>query len=516
MANAIMVMGTASDVGKSVITAGICRLLYRRGVRVAPFKAQNMSLNSFATAEGGEMGRAQVLQAQACGLLPHVDMNPILLKPENDNRSHVIVHGKVWGTYNARSYFAHRQELFQFVQQSYSRLAGVYDVIILEGAGSAAEINLRDKDLVNWPVAELADAAVLLVADIGRGGVFAQVIGTLDLLSSEECRRVIGITINKFRGDPELFNDGIALLEQRAKLPILGIIPFLRGLELDQEDSLDLERYRHTPFSRDKVNVAVVTLPRMSNFTDFNAPAAESDVILRYATSPWHLLGADIVIVPGSKNTIADLIYLEQEGFVPAIKAHVEAGGELVGICGGYQMLGREITDPFNVEGGGQKQCLGFLDVITELAPQKRTEQVEAKPIHSAVNATDIVQGYEIHMGQTRRGRVAPCFRVQQKSAGEDGAISEDHLVWGTYIHGVFDSPRFRRSWLNQVRKRKGLPVLPSEVSEGVSRNLSGAIDRWADHLEQYLNLRPVFEALKMSCTGLNNRNQVVTESKNW
>ena len=281
-ARAIAVLGTGSDVGKSVIAAGLCRLLARRGVRVAPFKAQNMSLNSFVTMEGGEMGRAQVLQAQACGLAPHVDMNPILLKPESDRGSQVIVHGKVWGRYDARSYFQQKRELSRFVTESYERLAGAYEVIVIEGAGSAAEMNLRDRDIVNWPVVELAEAAVVLVADIDRGGVFAQVIGTLDLLSPDERRRVLGVVVNKFRGDPRLFADGVAFLEARTGVPVLGILPFMRDLELDQEDSVEVERSRQAPFTAQTVNVAVVLLPRMSNFTDFNALGAESDVVVRY------------------------------------------------------------------------------------------------------------------------------------------------------------------------------------------------------------------------------------------
>ena len=296
MVKAIMVMGTASDVGKSVVAAGLCRIFHRAGIDVAPFKAQNMSLNSFVTSDGGEMGRAQVVQAEACGLPPHVDMNPILLKPEADNCSQVIVHGKVWGKHQGRSYFARRDELFRFVQESYRRLAQHHDFIVIEGAGSAAEVNLRDKDIVNWPVAEMADARVLLVADIDRGGVFAQVIGTLDLLCAEERHRVMGIVVNKFRGDLELFADGVRFLEERARLPVLGVLPFLRDLDLDQEDSVEIERRQHVPFTADKVNVAVVLLPHMSNFTDFNSLGAESDVALRYARSPAELSGADAVI----------------------------------------------------------------------------------------------------------------------------------------------------------------------------------------------------------------------------
>ncbi len=509
MTRALMVMGTGSDVGKSVVAAGLCRIFRRAGIDVAPFKAQNMSLNSFVTSDGGEMGRAQVLQAEACGLPPHVDMNPILLKPEADDCSQVIVHGKVWGKYDGRRYYARRDELFRFVQESYGRLAQHHDLIVIEGAGSAAEVNLRDKDIVNWPVANMADARVLLVADIDRGGVFAQVIGTLDLLSSDERRRVIGIVVNKFRGDPSLFSDGVRFLEERSRLPVLGVLPFLRELDLDQEDSVAIERYRSNHFAPEKVNVAVVLLPRMSNFTDFNPLAAEPDVILRYAKAPAELDGADAVIIPGSKSTVADLEYLDQAGFRAAFAAHLSGGGELLGICAGYQMLGREICDPYGVESGGKKFGVGFLNVATELTAGKTTVQVEAQPTDCKTGTGEIVRGYEIHMGRTDRGQVAPRFRILRRlgrgTAGmdidcddnTDGAMSPDGRIWGTYIHGVFDQPGFRRLWLNQLRQRKGLEPFSLVVSENANRKLAAAMDRWADHLERHLNLIPIFDVVK-------------------
>ena len=509
-ARAIAVLGTASDVGKSVIVAGLCRLLYRAGVRVAPFKAQNMSLNSFVTIEGGEMGRAQVLQAYACGLVPHVDMNPILLKPEADDRCQVIVHGRILRSHNAEGYFQHTRELFGFVRESYERLASLYEVIVIEGAGSAAEMNLRDRDLVNWPVVLLADAGVVLVADIDRGGVFAQVIGTLDLLSADERERLVGVIVNRFRGDARLFADGVAFLEARTDLPVLGVLPFLRDLELDQEDSVEVERYRHTRFTSQSVNVAVTLLPRMSNFTDFNSLVAEGDVALRYAALPRDIAGADVVVLPGSKNTIADLAHLRRAGFDEALMAHVDRGGELVGICGGYQMLGRVIADPHSVEAGGRTQGLGLLDVVTELRPHKRTVQVEALALHVDALSDSMVCGYEIHMGETHRETALPCFRIlrhigQAGPSGEpasqeqealDGAIRQDRLVWGTYIHGLFDRPGFRRPWLNRLRERKGLPPLPLAVSEAVTARLASALDRWADHLWQHVDVGRIFAAV--------------------
>jgi len=338
-ANALAVLGTGSDVGKTLVVAGLCRILFRKGLRVAPFKGQNMALNAFVTLDGGEIGRAQALQAQACGIEPTVDMNPILLKPESDSRSQVVVKGKVYEALDALAYFERKETLFNIVRECYSRLADEYECVIIEGAGSAAEINLRDRDIVNWPVVELADASVLLVADIDRGGVFAQIIGTLDLLAPHERHHVRGVIVNKFRGDRRLFEEGVRILEARTGLPVLGVIPYLRDLRLDQEDSLDLTHSRSVQFKPDLTNVVVVLLPRMSNFTDFNALSAEKDVALRFAASRNDLSGADVVILPGSKNTLEDLKYLVSAGFPSALRLHMERGGELVGICGGYQML---------------------------------------------------------------------------------------------------------------------------------------------------------------------------------
>jgi len=499
---AIAILGTGSDVGKTLIVAGICRLLSRRGVRVAPFKAQNMALNSFVTLDGGEIGRAQALQAQACGIEPTVDMNPILLKPESDSRSQVVVRGKVYGALDALAYFDRKETLFKIVRDCYARLADEYECIVVEGAGSAAEINLRDRDMVNWPVVELADASVLLVADIDRGGVFAQIIGTLDLLAPHERRRVRGVIVNKFRGDRRLFEDGVRMLESRTGLPVLGVVPYLGDLRLDQEDSLDLARSRLVQFKSDFVNVAAVLLPRMSNFTDFNVLAAEKDVALRFAASPEDLQGADVVMIPGSKNTLADLEYLVKSGFSVALDAHVSRGGELVGICGGYQMLGQEISDPNGLEGGGTAKGFAFLDVKTELDAPKICRQVHASSRLPGVESHSPVRGYEIHMGRTSRGAVNPCFQIEVGEtwagpvASSEGAASEDGLIWGTSIHGLFDQPEFRRSWLNRSRGRKGLPLISLRESELVTTQLRAELDRWADHLQQHLNINLVYAAL--------------------
>ena len=526
---AVAVLGTASHVGKSVIAAGLCRILRRRGLRVAPFKAQNMSNNSFVTPLGGEIGRAQALQAEACGIPPTADMNPVLLKPESDGRSQVVVQGKVWRTEDARAYFSHGPELFERVRESYGRLAAEHDVIVIEGAGSCAEVNLRDRDFVNWRTAELADARVLLVADVDRGGVFAQVLGTLDLLAPEERRRVAGIVINRFRGDRTLFDDGVLILEERSGLPVLGVVPFLRDLALEEEDAVGVDGPSRVPFRADAVNVAVVLLSRMSNFTDVRAPAAEPDVALRWAATPADLAGADVVILPGSKATIADLADLRRRGFAEALAAHAARGGELAGLCGGYQMLGRSIADPGGVEGGGSAGGLGLLDVSTELLTNKFLTQVEAVADGRLTSDGSIcnIVGYEIHLGVTQRAGGRAAFRIIRREGGtsdahgpvellrnfeiskfrnnsatpgssgepiEDGCISDNGRIWGTYLHGVFDAPGFRRAWLNRARARKGLPPLPASVSEETTARLNGALDRWADHLVQHLDLSTILE----------------------
>jgi adenosylcobyric acid synthase len=498
-AKALAILGTGSDVGKTLIAAGICRLLSRRGVWVAPFKAQNMALNSFVTIDGGEIGRAQALQAQACGIEPTVDMNPILLKPESDSRSQVVVKGKVYEALDALAYFERKETLFNIVRDCYAKLASEYECVVIEGAGSAAEINLRDRDMVNWPVVELADASVVLVADIDRGGVFAQIIGTLDLLAPQERLRVRGVIVNKFRGDRRLFEDGVRLLEERTGLPIIGVVPYLLDLRLDQEDSLDLSHSRSVQFKSEVTNIAVVLLPRMSNFTDFNALAAEKDVALRFASSPEDLQGADVVILPGSKNTLEDLDYLATLAFPNALRSHVDRGGELVGICGGYQMLGQEIADPNGLERGGTSVGLGYLDVTTELDAPKICRQVCATSLLHGVAPHAAVHGYEIRLGRTRRGSVNPCFHVETSEIreanqnGNEGAVSESGLVWGTSIHGLFDQAEFRRGWLNRVRGRKGLSPILAHESEIVSTHLRGELDRWADHLERYMNMDAIY-----------------------
>jgi len=334
----------------------------------------------------------------------------------------------------------------------------------------------------------------------------------MDLLAPEERQRVIGVVINKFRGDLTLFDDGIKILEERTGVPVLGVLPYLRNLELDQEDSVEIERFRMTPFDTETVNVAVVLLPHMSNFTDFNLLAAEPDVALRYVASPKELHGADVIILPGSKTTIADLEYLRKAGFGEMLIQHARRGGEVVGICGGFQMLGAEISDPQHVETGGSTQGFGLIEIETELMPQKTTVQISARALHIDAESEYLVEGYEIHMGKTTRATTTPpCFRIltsqvqpfsDPREERVDGAMSADGLVWGTYIHGVFDQPGFRRLWLNRVRERKELPALGIDVSQAVSLRLGHALDRWADHVSTHLDMQAIGSALPIDFSG--------------
>jgi len=474
-------------VGKSIIVAGLCRLLKQDGFRVAPFKAQNMALNSFITPEGGEMGRAQVVQAEAAGVEPHVDMNPVLLKPNTDIGAQVIIHGKVFGNMNADEYHRFKKKALAAVLESYGRLSGRYEVIVIEGAGSPAEINLREGDLANMGIAEAVDAPVLLVGDIDKGGVFASLVGTLELLSVDERRRIKGFIINKFRGDPNLLAPGLEFLEKRTGVPVLGVVPYLKGLYLPEEDGVALEK--SLPRPEVAVNIAVLYLPHISNFTDFDPLEHEPDVKLRYVRPGEKIGDADVVILPGSKNTIDDFRFLEREGYADEIVKLRQSGKMIIGICGGYQMLGKTIRDPLGMETSwGEVEGLGLLGVETMLEKEKMTFQVKAVPLNSPI-ATEkvILHGYEIHMGDTRReGTHPPAFkiieRLGQKVEVEDGAVSNDGRVWGTYLHGLFDNDGFRRSFIDSLRKNKGL----------LSGNQAGGFDYRAFKEQEYDKLAAV------------------------
>jgi len=431
-AKALMILGTASDVGKSVIAAGLCRIFYRAGIRVAPFKAQNMSLNSYVTLDCGEIGWAQAAQAQACGIEPTVDMNPILLKPVSPLGSQVIVQGKVYGNMPIGNYYDVKQKIWQRIKESYRRLSRKFDLIVLEGAGGAAEINLRKHDLVNFRMAEFTHAGVLLVGDIERGGVFASLIGTLELLKPDERRRIKGFIINKFRGDKALLKSGLDLLERKTGIPVLGVVSYYDELRIPEEDSVALERKKREerPFSPRTINIAVIALPHMANYTDFAELEKGPGVSLRYLTRREDLSKADVVILPGTKNTLGDLEWVWTEGWAKEILCYAKGGGKVTGICGGYQILGEEVTDPLELEGKRKKaKGLGLLPVRTRLEREKITERVAAR--YQLNGSNGVLEAYEIHMGRSTVGEPAsPAFRIVKrfrKTVREtDGAATRD------------------------------------------------------------------------------------------
>lgn len=427
----LMVQGTTSDAGKSTVVAALCRLLKNEGVRVAPFKPQNMALNSAVTADGGEIGRAQALQALAAGLEPHTDMNPVLLKPSSNTGAQVVIHGKVRAEMNARDYQQYKTVAMQAVLESYTRLQQQYGVIIVEGAGSPAEINLRERDIANMGFAEAVDCPVVLVADIDRGGVFAHIVGTLACLSDSERERIIGFVINRFRGDMSLLEPGLAWLEERTGKPILAVLPYLHGLYLDAEDGVEATQAAQGAFK-----IVVPRLPHMSNHTDFDPLRALPDVDLHFASQGAAIPAADLVIIPGSKNTRDDLAWLMGQGWGKYLARHVRYGGKVIGICGGYQMLGRGVADPDGVEGApGLSAGLGLLDIDTELTREKRLAQVKGRCDFADAS----VSGYEIHMGRSSgAGLAKPAFWIEGRP---EGARSGDDQILGSYLHGMFDTP---------------------------------------------------------------------------
>ncbi len=502
MAKAIMVQGTGSDVGKSIINCGLCRLFHRAGLRVAPFKSQNMALNSYVTADGLEMGRAQVTQAEAARTPIRVEMNPILLKPSGDAGSQVVVMGKPIGHVSAQGYYGKKRDLATVVKNAYDALASDYDVIVIEGAGSPAEINLKQSDIVNMHVAKLADAPVLLVVDIDRGGSFAWVVGTLQLLDPDERERVKGVVFNKFRGDVELLKPGLKMLEDIAGVPTLGVVPYFRDIHIDAEDSVCIERVQCMPVEG-AVDVAVVRLPRISNFTDFDALAAEPGVTLRYVLDTGQFGEPDMVVIPGTKNTCGDLDWLRQRGLADAIVAYARAGGRVAGLCGGFQMLGREIHDPDLVEASTPVvEGLGLLAAATTFLPDKTTHQATAAAHPDAPDAfkalaAGTLRGYEIHMGVTALDDGAPLLIIETRSglpAGEpDGAISSDGRVWGTYMHGIFDNDEFRFALINSLRQDKGLPPLPRDELRSAAERKEAGYDKLADLLDECLDMDAIW-----------------------
>lgn len=501
-----MVQGTASHAGKSVLCTALCRIFRQDGLRVAPFKAQNMSLNAYVTPDGGEIGRAQGVQAEAAGVEATVDMNPILLKPKGDGLSQVVLRGRPWGDVRAAAYYRddHLAYLWRAVEGSLARLLDEFEVVVIEGAGSPAEVNLRGLDLANMRVAALADAPVILVGDIERGGVFASLIGTFELLPESERRKIRGIVINKFRGDAGILAPGIEFLERRTGCPVLGVLPYMADLGVEAEDGVSLGDWRSKTGTF--LDLAVVRLPHIANFTDFDPLCLEPDVSVRYVNHPAALGQPDVLFLPGTKNTTRDLIYLYESGWAEAIRSFANRGGLVVGICGGYQMLGRELRDPLGSESGiDYLPALGLLAVTTVFRPGKTTRRVTGLLLSCPGPLGEVkgeeVSGYEIHAGETQRDPDAPAVFVLHDGL-YDGAINATGTVWGTYLHGLFEADGFRRRWLNVLRRRRGLPLLPVTVSFAAAKE--AAFDRLAEivrrHLKMeviyaWLGLRPVREA---------------------
>ena len=493
LARTLMIQGTASHVGKSVITAAFCRLFARAGYRVAPFKAQNMSNNSFVTALGGEMGRAQVFQAQAAGVEPHVDMNPILLKPGADTSAQVVVLGEPVQTMDVREYHAYQRIAFEAVKGALARLRAQYDLVILEGAGSPAEINLRGRDIVNMKAAALAEAPVFLVGDIERGGVFAALVGTLALLTPSERRRVRGLIINKFRGDPALLDSGLAFLEKRTRVPVLGVLPYLFGLPVDEEDAVALDAAPAPAMSK-TLDIGVIHLPHISNATDFAPLAQAPDVGVRYIDAPENFGKPDVVILPGTKSTVADYEWLQRQGLAECVRAQAARGGWVIGICGGYQMLGREVRDDAGIESRrGIVAGLGLLPVITAFEARKQLTRVEGVcQLPGLAGAR--VRGYEIHQGRTTAEPGTPlAFRLthlfNEPVSQPDGA-GVSRALFGTYLHGLFDHSDFRHAYLNRLREHKSLAPLPPHAYDTRRKDF----DQLADGLRDHLDLRRVSE----------------------
>ncbi|NNH72883.1 cobyric acid synthase [Nocardia uniformis] len=483
MKGALLVAGTTSDAGKSVVVAGLCRMLARQGVKVAPFKAQNMSNNSVVTLDGGEIGRAQALQARACGLEPSVRFNPVLLKPGSDRRSQLVVRGHAVDTVGAKDYFQHRQHLRQVVADELASLRAEFDVVICEGAGSPAEINLRATDLANMGLARAADLPVLLVGDIDRGGVLAHLFGTVAILEPEDQQLISGYIINKFRGDVDLLRPGIDQLTELTGRPTLGVIPFAEDLWIDAEDSLstvaDAPVGRSLPpRGREWLTVAAIRLPRISNSTDVEAVACEPGVSVRWVDDPARLAGADLVILPGSKATVSDLEWLRRTGIADALAARARTAGPILGICGGYQMLARTITDRVE-SSAGIVEGLGLLDLDIEFDNPKVLRRSSGRGGASALP----VDGYEIHHGRVRHSSDAPWLYLD---GAPEGSVRGS--IWGTHLHGVLENDAFRRTWLREVATHAGRSdfVVAEDVSVAGVR--SAQLDLLADVMEKHLD----------------------------
>ena len=505
MAKVIMIQGTMSNAGKSLVTAGLCRVFKQDGYKVAPFKSQNMALNSFITKEGLEMGRAQVMQAEACGIEPSVNMNPILLKPTNDVGSQVIVNGEVLGNMSARDYYKKKTELIPHIMEAYNNLAKEYDIIVMEGAGSPAEINLKENDIVNMGMAKLVNSPVLLVGDIDRGGVFASIAGTLMLLDEDERKMIKGTIINKFRGDVNILKPGLDMIEEITKTPVVGVVPYME-LDIDDEDSLS-ERFNSNG-TVDLIDIAVIRLPRISNFTDFNTFEYIPGVSLRYVKSVRELKDPDMIILPGTKNTMEDLKWLRESGLEAQILKQAAKGKVIFGICGGYQMLGMELSDPFNVESGGNMAGMGLLPTKTVFEKEKVRTRVsgnfnEVSGILAELSYVEF-EGYEIHMGQTTYDFNEEELTTIDNVNGED-IIKNDGLykdnVYGSYIHGIFDKEEVSKAIVESLCIHKGIDY--SSISTvDIEKYKEEQYDKLAEGIRNSLDMKAIYKILESGING--------------
>lgn len=538
MAGSIMIQGTMSNAGKSILAGGLCRVLKQDGFRVAPFKSQNMALNSFITRDGLEMGRAQVMQAEAAGVEPDVCMNPILLKPTNDTGSQVIVNGEPVGTMSAVEYYRHKKDYIPAILDAYRRLERSYDVIVIEGAGSPAEINLKQDDIVNMGLAELVDAPVLLAGDIDRGGVFAQIVGTVMLLEENERRRIKGTIINKFRGDVSILKPGLSMLEEKTGIPVLGVVPYFY-LDIDDEDSLT-ERFQKKD-SAGLVDLAVIRLPRISNFTDFAPLEAMEEVSVRYISSPAEFGNPDAVLIPGTKNTIQDLLWMRQNGLEAKILKHAGRGGLVFGICGGYQMLGTAVSDPDGAEQKGTVKGMGLLPMRTVFRQEKRRTRVQGHFLKLSGMLEGMsgaaIEGYEIHMGESYPVEAAPGEAVPGGSEREENvcglvAFTEETAakpepaessmyssesprgraaggtagqrtdgaqcgnVYGCYVHGIFDTPQAAKGFVSAILKKKGYDPEQIRVTDWKTHK-EEQYDRLADIIRSSLDMEAVYKIME-------------------
>jgi adenosylcobyric acid synthase len=505
MYKALMIQGIGSGAGKSLIVTALCRIFKDEGISVAPFKAQNMALNSYITIEGGEIGRAQALQAEAARIEPTVDMNPVLLKASGEIGSQVIIHGKVHSTMKAKEYYSFKEAAWEAVKESFGRISKVYDLIIMEGAGSPAEINLMDVDIVNMKMARYARAPVILVGDIDRGGVFASLYGTVKLLGRDS-RRIKGFVINKFRGDIEILSPGLEMIKDRTGKPVIGVLPYIKNIGLPEEDGLVINHSRSLESkiqdsSCEKLRIVIVKLQYISNFTDFDPFLHEPDVELLYSANPAEIENADIVIIPGTKNTVKDLEFLRDSGLQKSILKAYMKGVQIIGICGGYQILGKKIYDPYRVESGCKEiNGIGLLNIETIFEKTKITARVEAEVKASAFNLQPsmLLRGYEIHMGKSE-GDIG-LFKINRLNHSNssnyllDGSMNGN--CWGTYLHGIFENDEFRRAIINSARKKKGL--LPLGLILRYSEVKDRAIDSIASIVKDKLDMGFIWRLIRL------------------